>query len=49
LGAGQGVAFVPDIALQETNTGSGQAVLLEFLTTAVGKDFEVPLQQPPAT
>jgi hypothetical protein len=49
LGAGQGVAFVPDIALQETNAGSGQAVLLEFLTTAVGKDFEVPLQQPPAT
>jgi hypothetical protein len=48
LGAGQGAAFLPDVALQETNAGSDQAVFLEFLTTAVGKDFEVPLQQPPA-
>ncbi|HEV3311301.1 MAG TPA: hypothetical protein VG815_12365 [Chloroflexota bacterium] len=48
LSAGQGVAFLPDIGLQETNTGAGQAVFLEFLTTAVGRDFEVPLQQPPA-
>jgi hypothetical protein len=48
LGAGHGVAFEPDVALQETNAGAGQAVLLEFLTTAVGKDFEVPLKQPPA-
>jgi len=29
-------------------TNAGQAVFLEFLTTAVGRDFEVPLQQPPA-
>jgi hypothetical protein len=48
LGAGQGVAFLPDVALQETNAGPDQAVFLEFITTAVGKDFEVPLQQPPA-
>jgi hypothetical protein len=48
LSAGQGVAFLPDIALQETNPGPGQAVFLQFLTTAVGRDFEVPLQQPPA-
>jgi quercetin dioxygenase-like cupin family protein len=48
FGAGQGVAFLPDVALQETNAGPGQAVYLEFITTAVGKDFEVPLQQPPA-
>jgi quercetin dioxygenase-like cupin family protein len=48
LGVGQGAAFLPDVALQEMNPGPGQAVFLEFLTTAVGKDFEVPLQQPPA-
>lgn len=48
LGVGQGVALLPDVALQETNTGPGQAVLLEFITTPVGKDFEVPLKQPPA-
>jgi quercetin dioxygenase-like cupin family protein len=48
LGVGQGVFFLPDVELQETNAGPGQAVFLEFLTTAVGKDFEIPLQQPPA-
>jgi hypothetical protein len=48
LGAGQGTAFPPDLALQEMNAGSGQALFLEFITTAVGKDFEVPLKQPPA-
>jgi hypothetical protein len=48
LGVGHGAYFLPDIALQATNAGAGQAVFLEFLTTAVGKDFEVPLQQPPA-
>ena len=48
LGVGQGFAFPPDVALQETNAGSGQAILLEFLTTAAGREFELPLQQPPA-
>jgi quercetin dioxygenase-like cupin family protein len=48
LGTGQGADFLPDVPLQETNAGQGQAVYLEFITTAVGKDFEVPLQQPPA-
>jgi quercetin dioxygenase-like cupin family protein len=48
LGAGQGAAYMPDVALQELNAGPGQAVFLEFVTTAVGKDFDVPLQQPPA-
>jgi hypothetical protein len=48
LAVGQGQAFLPDVALQETNAGPGQAVFLEFITTAVGKDFEVPLLQPPA-
>jgi quercetin dioxygenase-like cupin family protein len=48
LSAGQGAAVLPGVALQEMSAGSGQAVYLEFLTTAVGKDFEVPLQQPPA-
>ena len=47
LNAGQGVALLPDVAVQETNAGPGQAVYLEFITTADGKDFEVPLQQPP--
>lgn len=49
LGAGGGAAFLPDVALQEVNAGQGQAVYIEFLTTAVGKAFDVPLQQPPAT
>jgi quercetin dioxygenase-like cupin family protein len=49
LGAGEGIAFAPDVALQETNAGPGQAVFLEFLTTPVGRDFDVPLQQPPAS
>jgi hypothetical protein len=48
LGVGQGVAIPPDVALQETNAGPGQAVLLEFLTTPAGSEFEVPLQQLPA-
>ena len=48
LVAGKGAYFLPDVPLQETNAGPGQAVFLEFITTAVGKDFEVPLQQPPA-
>jgi quercetin dioxygenase-like cupin family protein len=48
LGAGQGRTFLPDVPIQEMNAGPDQAVFLEFLTTAVGKDFEVPLQQPPA-
>jgi hypothetical protein len=47
LGAGQGAAFMPDVALQELNAGPGQAVFLEFVTTAVGKNFDVPLHQPP--
>jgi hypothetical protein len=48
LGAGKGAYFLPDVALQETNAGAAPVVFLEFITTAVGKDFEVPLQQPPA-
>jgi len=48
LGVGQGIAFLPDVALQELNAGPGQSVFLEFITTPDGKDFEVPLQQPPA-
>jgi len=48
LAPGQGLAFLPNVELQETNAGPGPAVFLEFITTAVGKDFDVPLQQPPA-
>jgi hypothetical protein len=48
IGADEGLYFLPDVPLQETNGGSGQTVFLEFITTPIGKDFEVPLQQPPA-
>jgi quercetin dioxygenase-like cupin family protein len=48
LGTGQGAAFLPDVDLQESNAGADRAVFLEFLITPVGKDFEVPLQRPPA-
>jgi hypothetical protein len=48
LGVGQGATFLPDVALQETNAGTGPAMFLEFITTAAGRDFEVPLKQPPA-
>jgi len=48
LGADEGLYSLPDVPLQETNGGSGQTVFLEFITTAVGKNFEAPLQQPPA-
>ena len=48
LRAGQGAAFSPDTDLQERDAGSDQAEYLEFVVTAVGKDFEVPLPQPPA-
>ena len=47
LNAGQGIALLPGVAVQETNAGPGQSVYLEFITTADGKEFEVPLQQPP--
>ena len=48
LGVGKGVAFLPGVALQELNAGPSQAVFIEFLTTAVGQAFDVPLQRPPA-
>jgi hypothetical protein len=35
------------VALQETNAGTDPAIYLEFITTAVRKDFEVTLQQQP--
>ena len=48
LGLGAGAAFLPNVDLQESNAGTDQAVLLEFLATPVGRNFEVPLQRPPA-
>src|SRR5579864_732707 len=48
LVAGKGAAFRPDTDLLEKNAGSDQAVFLEFFVTPVGKEFEVPLAQPPA-
>ena len=49
LVAGQGSAFVPGTDMQETNAGTSQAIYIEYLVTAVGKDFEVPLSQPPSS
>jgi hypothetical protein len=49
IGAGQGAAFLPETDLEETDPGSVRASYLEFLVTPVGKDFEVPLQQAPAS
>lgn len=48
LSVGQGAAFLPDTDLQETNAGTGGATYIEFVVTPAGKNFEVPLQQPPA-
>jgi quercetin dioxygenase-like cupin family protein len=48
LGVAQGAAFLPQTDLQETNAGSEPATYLEFAVTPVGREFEVPLQQPPA-
>lgn len=49
LQQGQGAAFLPDTDLQETDAGSGQAIYLEYFVTPVGKEFEIPLSQPPAS
>lgn len=49
LAADHGAAFAPGTDIQETNAGSDQAVYIEFMATPVGKDFEVPLAQPPAS
>jgi len=49
LDAGQGGAFLPGTDIQETNAGTTQAIYLEYLVTAVGTDFEVPLSQPPGS
>lgn len=49
LSPGHGLALSPDTDVQETNTGTDAATYLEFVVTPVGKDFEAPLQQPPAS
>ena len=45
--AGQGAFYPPNVALQEANGATGETTYLEMLTTAVGKEFEIPLSQPP--
>lgn len=47
LASGHGAAFLPGVGLQELNTGSSSAALLEFLTTPDGSEFEIPLRSPP--
>ena len=48
LSVGQGAAFLPGTDLQETNAGTGGATYIEFVVTPAGKNFEIPLPQPPA-
>jgi len=48
LAAGQGASYLPAIDLQEKNTSSAPATVLEFIVTPAGADFEVPLPRPPA-
>jgi hypothetical protein len=43
----QGSAYGPGVALQELNRGSSPALYLEMLTTAPGKEFEIPLPHSP--
>jgi len=45
--AGHGAAFPPNVAIQEVNVATGESAYLELLTTAAGKEFEIPLHQPP--
>jgi quercetin dioxygenase-like cupin family protein len=47
LNGGEGVAFLSNTDLQETNSGAGDAVYLEFVVTPAGSEYDVPLQQPP--
>jgi hypothetical protein len=36
------------VAIQETNPGTEPATYLEFVATAIGKDFDTSLQQLPS-
>lgn len=47
LDTDQGAAYLPGVSLQEVNSADGQTVYLEMLTTAFGREFEVPLSQRP--
>jgi len=49
LNAGKGATFLPGVALQEQNAGTDEVVYLEFVSTAIGKAFDVPLAEPPAS
>jgi len=45
--AGDGAFYPPNVAIEEVNAATGETIYLELLTTAVGKEFEIPLPQPP--
>lgn len=47
LGVDQGAVYPAGVPVQETNTTAGRTVYLEMLTTAFGREFEVPLSQSP--
>ena len=47
LGADQGAVYTAGVPLQEVNAAAVQTVYLEMLTTAFGREFEVPLSQSP--
>ncbi len=47
MAAGDGAYYPPNVAIEEVNAATGETIYLELLTTAVGKEFEIPLPQPP--
>lgn len=47
LGTDEGTVYAPGVSLQEVNSTAGQTVYLEMLTTAFGREFEVPLPKSP--
>lgn len=47
LEADHGAVYAPNVAVQESNNGSGTAKYLEMLTTAPGTEFEAPLAHSP--
>ena len=47
LSADEGAVYAPGVPLQEINSAAGQTVYLEMMTTALGREFEVPLSQSP--
>ena len=45
--AGSGAFYPPNVAIQEVNAATGETIYLVLLTTAIGKEFEIPASRPP--